>query len=154
MPSELSPSNIEKDVTNIKKLDLNQLEVGYRFPISSFQLDAQMIATYLKAVEDTNSNLYRDTKIIPPMAIAAYAMTTMSQHIILPPGTIHVSQELCFQCIVSSGDIFTSYTKVSRRQNRRELRLLSVDLDIYNQSQQEVLSGKSTFILPKQSIEE
>lgn len=141
-------------MTNTQKVNHNQLEVGYQFPTSSFQLDAPMIATYLKAVEDTNSNLYDGAEIIPPMAIAAYAMAALSQHIALPPGTIHVSQELCFHFIVSSDAILTSHAKVSRRQNRGELHLLSVDLGVCNQNQQEVLSGKSTFILPKQSGKE
>jgi len=101
------------------------------------------------AVEDT-SCLYQDTKLVPPMAIAAYAMAALSQDISLPPGVIHVSQELEFISTVSVNDSLTSYAKVGRKQSRGKLHLLAISLDVLNQNQEAVLTGKTTFILPEQ----
>ena len=132
-----------------QKVEYSELEVGYEFPPSNYKLDDSTISTYLKAVEDT-SRLYQDTKLVPPMAIAAYAMAALSQGISLPPGTIHVSQELEFIDTVSVNDSLVSHAKVSRKQERGKLHLLTVDLNVFNQNQQAVLAGKTTFILPEQ----
>ncbi len=131
-----------------RKIDYDHLVVGYEFPPSSYKLDSSMVSTYLKAVEDT-SRLYQDTELIPPMAIAAYAMVALSEGICLPPGTIHISQELEFIDTVSTNDTLTSYAKVSRKQGRGKFHLLTVNLNVFNQRQKAVLAGKTSFMLPQ-----
>ena len=130
-----------------QKVEYSQLEAGYEFPPSSYKLDSSMVAMYLKAVEDTSS-LYQDTELVPPMAVAAYAMAALSESISLPSGTIHVSQELEFIDTVSIKDTITSYAKVSRKQSRSKFHLLTVELNVFNQRQKAVLAGKTSFILP------
>ena len=130
-----------------QKVKYKQLEAGYEFPPSSYKLDSSMVAMYLKAVEDTSS-LYQDTELVPPMAVAAYAMAALSESISLPSGTIHVSQELEFIDTVSIKDTITSYAKVSRKQSRSKFHLLIVELNVFNQRQKAVLAGKTSFILP------
>ena len=132
-----------------QKVGYSQLEAGYEFPPSSYKLDSSIVATYLKAVEETSS-LYQDSELVPPMAVAAYAMAALSESISLPPGTIHVSQEFEFMDAVSTKDTVTSYAKVSRRQDRGKFHLLTVYLNVFNQDQQKVLAGKTSFVLPKQ----
>jgi acyl dehydratase len=84
------------------------------------------------------------------MAIAARALATLSEHISLPPGTIHVSQELEFIDTVSVDDTIICQAKVGRKQERGRLHLLTIDLNVLNQNQKMVMVGKTTFILPKQ----
>ena len=132
-----------------QKVEYSQLETGYEFAPSNHKLDASVLSTYLKAVEDT-SYLYQDTNLVPPMAIAASAMAALSRDIYLPPGAIHVSQELQFIDTVSVNESLVSYAKVSRKQGRGKFRLLAVDLNVFNQNQKIVLTGKTSFILPEQ----
>lgn len=132
-----------------QKIEYSQLEVGYQFPPSSYKPDASIVSTYLKAVEDT-SRLYQDTKLVPPTAVAAYAMAALSRSICLPPGAIHVSQELEFIDAVSVNDSLISYARVSRKQSRGKFHLLAIDLNVFNQNQKAVLAGKASFILPEQ----
>jgi len=131
-----------------QKIEYSQLEAGYEFPPSSYKLDNSIVATYLKAVEDT-SNLYQDAGLVPPMAIAAYAMAALSEGICLPPGTIHVSQEFEFINTANINDTFVSYARVSRKQRRGKFHLLVIDLNVSNQKQKAVLAGKTSFILPE-----
>jgi len=133
-----------------QKIEYSQLETGYEFPPSSYRLDSSVIAAYLKAVEETSS-LYQDTGLVPPMAIAAYAMAALSEDICLPPGTIHVSQEFEFLDTASINDTFTSYARVSKKQSRGKFHLLVVGLNVINQYQKTVLAGKTSFILPEHS---
>lgn len=136
-----------------QRIEYSQLETGYEFPASHYQLDNSIVATYLKAVEGT-SNLYQDTDLVPPMVIAAYAMAALSENICLPPGTIHVSQELEFLGIVTVNDTLVSNARVSRKQSRGKFHFLTVDLNVINQRQQSVLAGKISFILPEPNEDE
>ena len=130
-----------------RKLKYSQLEADYEFSPSSYKLDHSSVATYLKAVEDSSS-LYQGAELVPPMAIAAHAIAALSESISLPPGTIHVSQELEFIDTVSINDTLTSYARVSRQQSRGKFHLLGIDFNVSNQRQKTVLTGKTSFILP------
>jgi len=133
-----------------QKVEYSQLEAGYEFPPSRYTLDHSIVATYLRAVEDSSS-LYQDTELVPPLAIAAYAMASLSESISLPSGTIHASQELEFIDTVNINDILISYARVSRQQSRGKFHLLSINFNVFNQRQQAVLAGKTSFILPEQT---
>ena len=130
------------------KVEYRQLEAGYEFPAASYELDSSAVAAYRKAVEET-SQLYQDTELVPPMAIAAYAMAALSEGISLPAGSIHVYQELEFLDTVSVRDTITCHSKVSRKQSRGGLHLMTVDLDVFNHDQRKVLGGKVGFVLPE-----
>jgi len=133
-----------------QRIEYSQLEAGYEFSPSSYKLDSSIVATYLKAVEDT-SGLYQDNILMPPMLIAAYAMASLSETICLPSGTIHVSQEFEFIGAASTHDTFISYARVNRKQSRGKFHLLIVNFNVVNQNQKTVLAGKTSFILPEYS---
>ena len=130
-----------------EKIEYHQLSVGYEFPPASHRLDAAMVTAYCLAVEEA-SDLYHG--LVPPMAVAAYAMAALAEHINMPPGTIHVSQELEFLKELTIEDTITSYPKVIRNQERGRLHMLAVELNVFNQHQQAVMTGKTSFILPQQ----
>lgn len=140
-------------MNNEKNIDYSQLEAGYEFPPGTCKLDTATVSTFLKAVEDT-SQLYKDTGLVPPMAVAASAMATLSGTISLPPGAIHVSQEFNFIEVVNVDDSLTSYARLSRTQKRGKLHLIVINLNVSNQNQETVLTGKTSFILPQQDGEE
>ena len=125
----------------------SQLAAGYEFPPGNFNLDAAKVGVFLKATGDPG-RLYHEAKLAPPMAIAALAMSALSNTISLPPGSIHVSQELSFVAAVSQDDTLTSYAKISRAQKRGKLHLITVDIDVRNQNQRTALTSKIGFILP------
>ena len=132
-----------------QKLEYEHLETGYEFHPASYRLDAGMVAAYLRAVSDT-SPLYQDSEIVPPMAVAALAMAALLESISLPGGTIHVSQEIEFIDPVSVKDTITCHARVSRKQERGKLHLMTIELSVFNQTQKAVLSGKTSFILPQE----
>jgi len=135
-------------MTEKQKAEYRQLEAGYEFPPSGCQVDAATISAYLGAVEET-SHLYRDTGMVPPMAVAALVMASLSEHISFPAGAIHVSQELEFINTVSTTDVLTSHARVARKQDRGKLCLLAIDLNVFNQAKKKVLAGKTSFVLPE-----
>ena len=132
-----------------RRLEFGELEAGYDFPPSQYRLDSEVVSAYLKAVGD-ESRLYQDEKLVPPLAVAAYAMAALSENIQLPSGTIHVSQEFEFRDLASAGENLTSRARVSRKQSRGKLHLMDIELRVSNEDQKIVLTGKTSFILPGQ----
>ena len=132
-----------------KQIEFSQLETGHEFPQSTFKLDTDIITSYLKAVDD-NSYPYHDINMVPPMAIAALAMGTLSKDINLPSGTVHVSQEFVFTDAVKFDDILTSHAKITRNLSRGKFHMLDIALTIQSQDNRTVLTGKTSFILPQQ----
>jgi acyl dehydratase len=125
-----------------------ELQAGYEFPPGSLKLDADTVARFLQAVDD-NNRLYSDRKLAPPMAVAALAMAALSNTIGLPPGSIHVSQELQFKAAVNIDHDLTSYARISRAQKRGKLHIIAVDLDVRNSGGETILAGTTSFILPQ-----
>lgn len=130
------------------EIEYRQLQPGYEFPASSHKLDSSIVAAYLNAVEET-SPLYRNTKLVPPMAVAAYAMASLSERLSLPPGSLHVSQELEFVDTVNVGDTITCRARVIQNKKRGRLHLMVINFDVFHQSQKKVLAGKTSFVLPE-----
>ncbi|MDD5092853.1 MAG: MaoC family dehydratase N-terminal domain-containing protein [Dehalococcoidia bacterium] len=131
-----------------KKVEFHQIEVGYQFPPASINLEASRIALYLGAVGET-SNLYQETSLVPPSAIAACAQAALAEKIVLLPGTIHISQELEFVGIARVCDTLTSRARVSRKQERGKMRLLNIDIEVLDRDSKTIMKGKSSFILPQ-----
>ncbi len=131
-----------------QKIDYSELDVGYEFPKTTFNLTSAMVADYVAAVGETSS-LYQDYKLVPPMAIAAFAMATLAKGLSLPSGAIHVSQEIEFLGTVSTSDIITSHARISRKQKRSVFHLLTIDFHAFNQDNKAILAGKTEFILPQ-----
>jgi hypothetical protein len=134
-------------MTEPEKIEYFQLTVGFEFPPQSYTLEAGLVGLYLEATRDS-SKLFRCEQLVPPMAVTAYAMTSLSNAVALPSGTIHVSQELDFLNTVKIGDTITCCSKVSRKVDRGGLRLMNIDLTVTNQNAEIVLTGKVGFILP------
>ena len=108
-----------------------------------------MVELYLKAVKESN-DLYLIEGLVPPMAVTAFAMAALSQSIVMPGGTIHVTQELNFLELVKVGDTINCNSIVSRKQDRGGLHIMNVDIEVTNQNLEKVLKGRVGFILPDQ----
>jgi len=119
-----------------------ELSVGYEFPATSYELSSSLVTKYLEAVDNSGNNF------VPPLAVAARAMTAMTQSLSLPPGTIHASQDFEFFKLVPIGSVVSCQAKVVRNLARGQMRMLVLELNVFDQKEQKVQSGKATIILP------
>lgn len=124
------------------RMSYEELAPGCEFPSVEYELSASLISKYLKAVDSSSDEL------VPPLAIAAYAMTAMSRFLSLPPGAIHVSQELEFFKLVPIGTVINCQAKVVRKVSRGQMRMLMLELNVRDQYGDKVQSGKATVMLP------
>ena len=131
------------------KVQYEWLETGYQLPPASYDISAKVVSQYLEAVDESSDLYYQPdnrqvlTGLVPPMAIVAYTIATLLQSLSLPPGTIHITQKIEHLKTLSVGTRITCYAKVSRKQERGNLCLLTIDLNAFDENQNLVLSGKS-----------
>ena len=127
---------------NKPSISYEELTPGYEFPPAGFELSTSLISKYLMAVDS------RGGEFVPPLAIAAYAMTAMSSSLLLPPGTIHASQELELYKLVPMGTIVNCQAKVARKLSRGQMRMLVLELNIRDENGEMVQLGRATVMLP------
>ncbi len=131
-----------------QNIDCSQLDVGYEFPPAEFHFEQATVVAYIRAVGE-DSSLYKEVNLVPPMAVAAFAMKALAENMGLSEGSVHVTQELEFKETVNITDNLISRSKVSRKQVRGGFHLLNIDLGVFNQNQKQVLTGRMGFILPQ-----
>ena len=132
--------------SNSSPLSFKQLPVGFEFPAVKYELGKPLIAKYLEAVgEETD---FSTSGIVPPLAIAACAMTALSQSFTVPPGSIHASQELEFLRAVPIGAIISCGGKIASKLERGQLNLVVLEISVLNQAGEKVLAGKATIAAP------
>ena len=129
------------------RVELEQLEEGYEFAPADCRLDPSMVTAYIEAVGEEES-LFRDTDIVPPMAIAASALTSLMEAAPFPPGTIHVSQEFDFIDTASTKDALTCHARIIAKRDRGRLRMMTIGLSVYKHNEQPVLKGEMRLVLP------
>lgn len=137
-------NNKESDSSPVS---FEQLPIGYEFPPSSYELSTSVISKYLEAVGEQPDFL--KSGIVPPLAIAACAMTALSQSLTVPPGSIHASQELEFLKLVPIGATISCGGKIAQKLERGRLSLIVLEINALNQDREKVLAGKATVAVPK-----
>ena len=127
-------------------LSFKQLPIGFEFPPTSYELTESVIAKYLEAVgEETD---FLNSGIVPALAIAACAMTALSQSVTVPPGSIHASQELEFLKAVPIGASVSCGGKIAQNLERGRLNLIVLEINVLNQAGEKVMTGKATIAAP------
>jgi len=127
-------------------ISFEELAVGYEFPATNYELSKSLIARYLEAVG--GQQYFLTSGVVPPLAIAAYAMTALSQSFSVPPGSIHASQEFEFLKLVPIGSTVSCGGKIVQKVQRGRLYLVVLEINALNQDKEKVLSGKATIAVP------
>ena len=125
-----------------------QLEAGHEFPTVQYTLDKSTVQAYLEAVEET-SDLYKNTDLVPPTAVAALAMATLAEGTQFPPGCIHTSQKLDFKHSTHIGDIIQCHSRISQSRKRAGMHFITVAFYVEDLNKRELLSGDTVFIAPQ-----
>jgi hypothetical protein len=128
---------------------LAALPKGHEFPPTTFTLSTEWVDAYIDAVGDS---AIRDVGpgFVPPMAVAALSIRAMLERAPLPPGTLHVGQELAFHRAARIGEQFTVTARVVSRGERAGWVLLSVDFGV-SAGARDVMNGRATVTFPVKS---
>ncbi len=139
---------MRSESSKLPPVEVDHLVAGYEFPAVSYELSPSVVSKYLGAVGKPAKKRFPISEFVPPLAVAAYTMTAAFQSLLLPPGSIHASQELEFCKPGPIGTIIRCHAKVAQKLQRGKLHLLIFELNTLNQDGGKVLSGKVTVVLP------
>ena len=130
-------------------IDYSKLETGQELSSQSLTLDAKAVEEYTAAVSDTSSLVASDgSPLVPPMAIAALALSAIINTLQIPGGTIHASQELGFGAAAPVGATLDCRATLAQNSVRRGWRFLVVNMEATSEGGDIVMEGKSTIMLP------
>ena len=77
-------------------------------------------------------------------------MATLLKDVEFPDGAIHLSQEIRLNKPVRVGQTFHCHVSLMQNQVRRHLRIMTIRLEVDDELGEEVLEGKTSFILSEQ----
>jgi len=127
-----------------KTISYEELTPGYKFPPATYELSASFVSKYLKAVDSAGVGF------VPPLAITACVIATMTKSVPLPPGTIaiHASQDLEFFKPVPIGATIECHIGVAQKIARGKMSMLILGIEVFDKGKEKVQSGRATIALP------
>lgn len=131
-------------------MEYGELEAGQIVSSHSYCLDSALVSNYVEAVQD-DSGLLLDAgglEIVPAMAVAALSMRGVVEDLRIPGGTLHVGQEFEFSGAVSVGDSVDCVATLAQNSVRGDWRFLVVDCLVSDESDTNIMKGKSTIMIP------
>jgi acyl dehydratase len=129
------------------KPSLESLSKGHTFAATTFELTPEWVKSYIGSVEDGAIGALGGDAV-PPMAVAALSIRALLEQAALPPGAVHLGQELRFQRPVSAGDSLVARASIISRGERQGWALLGIDLQVEDGAGRQVMTGRSTLTFP------
>ena len=131
---------------------ISELKLGDKIPTSSFTVKPNKIKDYIEAVEESSGHFTQccQGSVAPPIVCASLAMASLFKDIEFPKGAIHLSQEITLNRLVKVGQTLHCQALIIQNQMRRHLRIMTIRLEVADELGEEVLEGKTSFILSEQ----
>ncbi len=127
---------------------LSDLPTGHEFPPTTFELTQDYVDEYVAATNDRN-DIYNDTGLAPPLAVAAQALGTLLDVIELPAGSLHTGQEVEMKAGVQVPSRLELAGRLARRSLRAGLMIVVLEFQVSRMDQNApALVGKTTLMLP------
>jgi len=133
-------------------VQISELKPGDRIAASSFTIETNKIKDYVKAVEESSGYFTQSSlgAVVPPIVCVSLAMAALLKDVEFPDGTIHLSQEIRLNKPVRVGQTLHCQGSLMQNQVRRHLRIMTIRLEVDDELGEEVLEGKTSFILAEQ----
>ena len=125
---------------------LDTLAKGNELPPSDFELTPEWVREYLAAVEDGAIGLL-GPELVPPMAVAALAVRALLERAALPPGAVHIGQEMTFRRAARVGERLSASARVVSRGERQGWVLMGIDLSVEGEGGP-IMEGRATVTMP------
>lgn len=124
----------------------NDMHVGMEFDAVTYELKAEQVEHYVKAVEETSE----DDLLTAPPTIAALFTTirvALKDHK-MPPGAIHAKQYYRFLKPVNAGEILTIRVKITEKYEKKGRKYAVIESRVFNDAGEHLLTGRMSGIWP------
>lgn len=129
-------------------MGMANLKAGTALPSTRFTLTAEMVSAYRNAVEDEAPLYGEEPSLVPPTAQAALAVKHLLEALSLPPGTVHIGQELTFHRAAQVGQELLCQAHIDQSGERRGWHFVTVGFQIADLEDQTTVSGRSNLLIP------
>lgn len=127
-------------------VSLRDLPKGHRFPPVAFHLSPEWVDEYVRAVEDAAIGGLQG--LVPPMALAALSIRALLDAAALPPGAVHLGQELSFHRAARIGERLRAEAEIVSRGERQGWVLMGVALAVTDDADAPVMTGRASVTFP------
>ncbi len=131
-------------------METSNITAGHELDTVYFVLDAALAHDYIAVVDD-RSEIYEGTDLVPPTAIAALGVRTILDSLALPPGTVHLGQELSTHRIVTHGQRVSCRAKVAQSSKRGDGLFMVLEFTMTDDQDRLVMEGRTTLMVPGQA---
>ena len=130
--------------------DYGELKPGTQISSKEYELEPDLVSDYVDAVQHQNGLLEDDQgrDLVPPMAVAALSIRGAVEDLRIPGGTLHAGQEIRFSRAVAVGTRLNCVAMLTQNSVRGDWRFLVVDCRVTEDDDSEVMTGKSTIMIP------
>lgn len=133
---------------------IKQFPVGYNLEPVIFNLQDWEVQLYLASAGEANP-LFENHQLVPPTAIAAFALRGVLKELGLPPGAIHIAHEMSFNPAVHSNQSIVFYARLTQNAVRSGWRFVTIDfhglLIKASVEGKQVVVGRSTVVISEDS---
>jgi len=126
---------------------LDELPKGYQVPPFSFELSPQWVTEYVASVEDEAIGAL-DEGLVPPMAAAALTVRSMLEGAELPPGAIHLGQEIALLKPLRVGERLSVSARIASRGERQGWIVMGIEMDVEDGAGSPVMQGRALLTMP------
>lgn len=125
------------------------LEAGEQMTIGPFAVDAGAAEAYLNAAGG-DASFYGEMGATPPMAVAGRTLGILIERLSMPPGSVHIGQELDFLDTARPGEPLVCSARLARESRRGGWRILQLEFTV-NAEERRVLAGRATVMVPEEA---
>jgi len=115
--------------------------------LGSWTVTEESARQYLTAVGDSQQ-AYFEHRLIPPLALTAYALGALLDRLALAPGAIHSLQEIAAVRPVGFGDQITGVARLERPRQRGGQEFTTASYVLTDSGGAPVQTGKTTVLAP------
>lgn len=150
----IPPFALERFLPYLQKAHYNQAQLCRRprlafraladtdTDLGPLDLSPAAVDAYLTAVGD-ESGVFQQHRLVPPTALAAWALAALIHRMGLPPGTLHGTQELECLRAVQVGEAVRCAARLGGRSQRSGWKFTTIDFTVQDATGTPVLRGRT-----------
>ena len=135
------------------RLGLETVHAGQEFTPTPLDLSREAVINLLNSVEADLPQDENGVARVPPSVVASLSLGVLLQHVSLPPGSLHASQEIRMWRPISVGARVVCEAVVANVSNRAGMTLVSLDFNVESHpdesgGSQQLATGTGTVMFP------
>ena len=120
--------------------------------LGGWEVTGELVREYTLAVGDSLP-LYSDCHAVPPLALTAWALGRLLNHLDLPPGAIHGQQEMDSLREVKFGERVRPCAEIGKPRQRAGMQFITASFSIFPEEPgKDILGGLSPALTGKATV--